>query len=129
MNAEKDFNPFLFNLIVSHEAAAMRFMGKTAGPDGKVERNLEMARFAIDTLQTLQEKTRGNLTEDEKKLLDHALYQLRMNYLDEAEAEKKRTEQPQDEKEPEKTTTPDSEGRPPGEKPDEKEEPSTKETE
>lgn len=128
MNADQDANPYLINLIVSHEAAAMQFMGKTAGPDGKISRNLEMARFAIDTLQALQEKTQGNLAEDEKKLLDHALYQLRMNYLDEAEAEKKRAAQSQNEKEAEKASTPDSEEQPTGEKPDKKEEPPAEKT-
>ncbi len=129
MNAEKDINPYLINLIVSHEAAAMQFMGKTAGADGKVERNLEMARFAINTLQALQEKTKGNLTEDEKKLLDHALYQLHMNFVDEAETEKKRAEQTPDEKEPEKASVPDSAGQPNGVKPDKKEEPPAEKTE
>jgi heme-binding NEAT domain protein len=127
MNAEKDINPYLVNLIVSHEAAAMQFMGKTTGADGKVERNLEMARFAIDTLQAIQEKTQGNLTVDEKKLLDHALYQLRLNYVDEAEAEKNRAAQPQDETEGDKASTPESEEQPTGEKPDNKEEPPAKE--
>jgi len=89
MTNDKDINPYLFNLIVSHEAAAMQFLGKTADPAGKVERNLDMARYAIDTLETLQDKTKGNLTEAEKRLLDHALYQLHLNYVDEVEADKK----------------------------------------
>ena len=86
---DKDINPYLFNLIVSHEAAAMQFLGKIAGPEGKVERDLDMARFAIDTLETLREKTTGNLTDAERQLLDHVLYQLHLNYVDEVEADKK----------------------------------------
>jgi DNA replication initiation complex subunit (GINS family) len=92
MSTEEHFNPHLLNLIMSHEAAAMQYLGKVAGQDGKIVRNLEMARFAIDTLAMLQEKTAGNLTNDEKRLLDHVLYQLRMNYVD--ETDKKETEEP-----------------------------------
>jgi hypothetical protein len=43
--------------------------------------DLELARHHIDTLTVLEEKTHGNLTEDEKKLLDKALYETRMQYV------------------------------------------------
>ncbi len=82
-------NPHFLHLIMSHEAAAMQYLGKTAGPEGKIQKNLEMARFIIDTLDALRTKTTGNLTEDEKRQLDHTIYQLQMNYVDEREAEKK----------------------------------------
>jgi DNA replication initiation complex subunit (GINS family) len=94
MENEKTVDPYLLNIVITHEAAAMRFLGKVAGPDGKTEVNLEMARFAIDTIEALQQKTKGNLTDDEEHLFSHVLYQLRMNYIDEAEAEKKRAAQP-----------------------------------
>ena len=42
-----------------------------------------MAKATIDLLGTLEKKTAGNLSEDEKRLLQHALYELRMNYVDE----------------------------------------------
>ncbi len=129
MATEKDINPYLFNLIVSHEAAAMQFMGKTARPDGKVERNLEMARFAIDTLEALQEKTKGNLSNGEKNLLDHTLYQLRMNYVDEVAADKKRADQPQDDAPPEQTPSSKAREQPPDKKPDETANPTPREAE
>jgi len=88
MDEKPDINVFLFQLIISHEAAAMQFMGKIAGADGKVEKNLEMARYAIDTLEALREKTRGNLTDEEKRLLEHTLYQLHLNFVDESNAAK-----------------------------------------
>ena len=44
-------------------------------------RNLAMAKHHIDTLAVLEEKTGGNLTEEEKKLLDNALYEVRMRYV------------------------------------------------
>jgi len=118
MATETNFNPHLLNLIMSHEAAAMQFLGKVAGRDGKIERNLDMARYAIDTLAMLQEKTAGNLTDDEKRLLDHVLYQVRMNYVDEAEADKKKAEQPQAEPQPETAAAADSQN-PPDETPPE----------
>ena len=44
-------------------------------------RNLAMAKHHIDTLAVLEEKTSGNLTDEEKKLLDNALYEVRMRYV------------------------------------------------
>lgn len=42
-------------------------------------------RMQIDMLETLKEKTVGNLSEDENKLLDSVLYELRMAFLQHAE--------------------------------------------
>jgi len=41
----------------------------------------EVAKLYIDLLEVLEQKTRGNLAEDEQRLLDTALYQLRMAYV------------------------------------------------
>jgi uncharacterized protein DUF1844 len=43
--------------------------------------NLDMAKHQIDIMGVLEEKTRGNLGEDEKQLLDTALYEARMRYV------------------------------------------------
>lgn len=43
--------------------------------------DLELAKHHIDTLSVLEEKTRGNLGEEEKRLLDRTLYQTRMQYV------------------------------------------------
>ena len=43
--------------------------------------NLDMAKHQIDMLGILEEKTRGNLTDEEKRLLDTALYETRMRYV------------------------------------------------
>lgn len=45
------------------------------------EPDLEMAKYNIDMLETIQEKTKGNLTEGEEKILKEALGQLRMAYV------------------------------------------------
>ena len=72
-------------LVLSFQAAAWQQMGKVQSIiSGKIERNLEMAKHSIDMLAMLEEKTKGNLTEDEVKYLQHVLYELRMNFLEEA---------------------------------------------
>jgi hypothetical protein len=40
-----------------------------------------MAKHQIDVLAVLEEKTRGNLSDDEKRILDTALYETRMRYV------------------------------------------------
>jgi hypothetical protein len=46
------------------------------------EQNLDQAKFTIDTLQIIKDKTSGNLTDGETKLLETALYDLRMRYVE-----------------------------------------------
>jgi hypothetical protein len=77
-----------FHLIFMFQTAALQQMGKLINPITKqVERNLEQAKYSIDILELLQEKTKGNLTEEEKKYLDNVLFDLRMNYLEEQKKE------------------------------------------
>jgi hypothetical protein len=74
---------YLFRLIATFEAAAMQQLGKIAHPlTGDVEVDLAGASDSIEMLSAIQRKTDGNLNADEKRLLDHVLYQLRMNYVD-----------------------------------------------
>jgi hypothetical protein len=71
-------------LVLSFQAAAWQQMGKVPSViTGKVERNLEMARHSIDMLGMLEEKTKGNLAENEARYLKHVLFELRMNFLEE----------------------------------------------
>ena len=51
----------------------------------KKEPDLELARYNIDMLEALQEKTKGNLTKEEKKLLNNTLNELRIGYVKIAE--------------------------------------------
>jgi len=85
-------------LVLSFQAAAWQHMGKVQSiMTGKVERNMMMAKHSIDMLAMLEEKTKGNLTEDETKYLKHVLYELRMNYLEEAKkGPDKKEEEPRD---------------------------------
>ncbi|MRG92711.1 DUF1844 domain-containing protein [Polyangium spumosum] len=52
-------------------------LGDMPGPDGHSERNLDLAQQDIDLLTLLEEKTKGNLTGDEERLLTQALDELR----------------------------------------------------
>jgi hypothetical protein len=45
------------------------------------EPDLELAKYNIDMLETIEEKTKGNLTKEEKKILENTLGQVRMAYV------------------------------------------------
>ncbi|MBA7694690.1 hypothetical protein ES703_103303 [subsurface metagenome] len=51
----------------------------------KKEPDLDMAKYNIDMLEALQEKTKGNLTEQEEKVLENTLNEVRMAYVKVAE--------------------------------------------
>ena len=71
--------------------SAMMHLGKIMNPaTGKLERDLVQAKFTIDILGMLEEKTKGNLTKDEADLLRTTLANLRLNYVEEVEEERKR---------------------------------------
>ncbi len=62
---------------------ASLFLGLIPNPQsGKPEVNLELARLFIDQLTMIQEKTRGNLTSDEEKVLRNALSNLQMAFVE-----------------------------------------------
>ena len=74
-----------YQLVISLHGAAMQQMGKIVSPiTGKIERDLMQAKGSIDLLEMLKKKTEGNLTEEETKMLDHVLFELRMNYIEES---------------------------------------------
>lgn len=94
-NDKKD--DFMFSqLVISLQMGAMQQMGKVASPiTGKIERDIEMAKASIDMLSMLEVKTKGNLSEEESKLLSHLLYELRMNYVDESNKGDDKVETPE----------------------------------
>jgi len=84
MSEDRQDQALFTQLVLSFQAAAWQQMGKVASiMTGKIERDLMMAKHSIDMLTMLEEKTKGNLNEDESKYLAHVLYELRMNYLEE----------------------------------------------
>lgn len=75
--------------ISSLTMQVMIAIGKMENPvSGKTEKNMEQARFLIDTLTILQEKTQNNLNSDEAKFLEESLFNLRMLYVDETAGSK-----------------------------------------
>lgn len=73
-----DFSTFVLGII----GTAYVHLGDAPNPDGESERNLLLARQDIDLLGLLQEKTKGNLTGDEERLLEQALCDLRMRWVE-----------------------------------------------
>lgn len=73
-----------FDTLVSYLGTTTMFqLGLMAGPSGeRIPADLANARQTVDMLEVLQEKTRGNLTDDETRLLDDVLYELRMAYVE-----------------------------------------------
>ena len=69
-------------LVLSLATSAMVHLGLVPESEGgSTEKNLPLAQQTIDTLELLQDKTRGNRTDDETKLLQSVLYELRMGYV------------------------------------------------
>ncbi|MEK6796416.1 MAG: DUF1844 domain-containing protein [Spirochaetota bacterium] len=70
--------------IMMLSSSAMLYLGKIANPTtGKTERNLDLAKFHIDILRMLKEKTKGNISPAEATLLGSTVTNLELNYVDE----------------------------------------------
>jgi len=75
---EADFKFFITTLTLQASIA----LGQITNPStGKTEKDPVQAKFLIDTLAMLQEKTKGNLVKEEADLLENLLYELRTAYL------------------------------------------------
>jgi hypothetical protein len=111
--------------VMMHAQNAALFLGQIPNPKtGEGEVNLELAKMFIDQLAMIQEKTRGNLTNEESTVLRNALSNLQMVYVEvareagsarppgapETAAQPKPTEQPAPEQKP---SAPSSETTPP----------------
>jgi hypothetical protein len=79
---EINFPTFIFSL----NSSALVHLGIVQDPaTGQSGKNLPMAKQTIDILGMIEEKTKGNLTNDEASMLKHILYELRMIYVKEKE--------------------------------------------
>jgi hypothetical protein len=68
--------------VVGYYTQSMVFLGAVPNPyTNKKEEDLEAARQLIDILSMMEEKTKGNLTTEEQKLLEDVLYDLRMTFM------------------------------------------------
>lgn len=71
----------LVSMLVTQALFALGLL-EVKGQEGQEkEPDLELAKYNIDMLETLEEKTKGNLTEEEKKVLENTLSQVRMAYV------------------------------------------------
>ncbi|MFK7736033.1 MAG: DUF1844 domain-containing protein [Pirellulaceae bacterium] len=69
-------------LVTSLATQAMAAMGQIPGEDGKpLPVNLDYAKHFIDLIGVLEEKTSGNLEDDESKFLQETLHQMRMMFV------------------------------------------------
>lgn len=81
-STEQKLEASLSLLIMSIASNAMMAMGLTPDPQtGKILTDKNMARFNIDLLVTLKEKTKNNLNMDEINLLDHILQDLQIKFV------------------------------------------------
>ncbi len=71
-------------LLMMFESAAMQHMGKLKDPSsGKVSTDLGQAQYAIDMLDMLKAKTKGNISAAELRALDTLIANLKLTYMDE----------------------------------------------
>jgi len=83
---EINFSSFIFSLSTS----ALLHLGEVPDPvTQKREKCLPLAKQTIDILGMLKEKTQGNLTPDEQKLIENLLADLRWRYIREAKDQQK----------------------------------------
>ena len=77
---EVDFGTFVISLGTS----ALYHMGMVPDPETgqPAEPNLPVARQTIDTVEMLQDKTQGNLSDEESSLLKNLLTELRMRFVE-----------------------------------------------
>ncbi|MGA1868629.1 MAG: DUF1844 domain-containing protein [bacterium] len=73
--------PTLLSLIFSINANAYMHMEPPEEAGKKAEVNLPMAKHYIDLIAMLEEKTKGNRTDEETKIIQEILYALRMHYV------------------------------------------------
>ena len=86
---QKEYPQPTFQIFVSSlSLQAMISLGLVESPiTGKKEKDLKQAKFLIDTLDMIKEKTSGNLTAEEKAFLEDALANLKINYAKQKEAQ------------------------------------------
>lgn len=85
MDANERQSMLLLQLVALFQSAALQQMGKLKNPvTDKIERELEQAKISIDMIEMLHTKMKGNLQEEEERMISAVLRDLRLNYVDEA---------------------------------------------
>jgi len=82
-NTRSELEPNFSIFLTSLGMQAMIFLGEMPNPvnnETKVE--LERAKYMIDSIAMIKDKTQGNLSAEERKLMDDILYGLRLKYAE-----------------------------------------------
>ncbi|HUO87189.1 MAG TPA: DUF1844 domain-containing protein [Thermoanaerobaculia bacterium] len=78
---EPGAGPTFLDLVAVLAEPVPLYLGDTPLPDGRSVENLDAARFHIDLLDVLREKTAGTLSPQESGVLEDILYRLRMRFV------------------------------------------------
>jgi hypothetical protein len=69
--------------VISLSTQALMHLGEIPNPaNGMIETDFPVAKQMIDIVSMLREKTRGNLSSSEDKLIEDILFDLRMRYVE-----------------------------------------------
>jgi hypothetical protein len=77
-----DFSTFVLSLGTTALYQLGQVKDPQSGAEPRIEPNLPIAQQTIDALEMLAEKTRGNLTDGESKLLESILYELHIKFVE-----------------------------------------------
>jgi hypothetical protein len=84
MNSSESQEILFMQVVYQNQQLALIGLGKLKNPISNVEeKNLEQAKMAIDILDMLSVKTKGNLSEREDRFLQDVLRDLKLNYVSE----------------------------------------------
>ncbi len=99
MTKDDTYRALFTQLVLIFHTAAMQHMGKLKNPlTDKIERSLIQAQSAIDMLDMLKERMKGNLSNEEERFLSTVLQELKLNYIDEMNKPEPPLEPPPEEK-------------------------------
>ncbi len=101
--AEDNHQILFMQLDMQNQQMAMISLGKVKNPvSDTLDKNLEYAKLSIDTLDMLVQKTKGNLSEREEKLLTKTVNQMKIIYVEESGRETSAEQKLNDEKQSKK---------------------------
>jgi hypothetical protein len=93
MENKDKYQHLFMSLVSSFEFQTLIALGKLKNPiTDKIEKELAHAQSAIDMLDMLSEKTKGNLSEYEKSYLENTISQLKLNYVEESNKPQENTD-------------------------------------
>ncbi len=86
MDMQERNKALFMTLVHQYQMQGWISLGKLKNPvTDKTEKNLDLAKMSIDMLDMLKDRTRDRLSEEESRLLDQTITDLKLNYTDEYE--------------------------------------------